>query len=50
MFLCGCNNSSWADEDSDEEEVEPADLVINDIFHVNTADVDIRHAFSPLIE
>ena len=52
MFLCGCNSYQPEEgEDSDyDEEVEPEDLVLDDIFHVDTADVDIYDAFNPVLD
>lgn len=51
MFLCGCNNYSEENEDSDyDDEAEPQDLVIDEIFHVDTADVDVYEAFNPVVD
>lgn len=53
MFLCGCNSyqpEQGEDSDYDEEEVEPEDLVLDEIFHTETADVDIYDAFNPVLD
>ena len=52
MFLCGCNSyqPEEGEESDSDEEVEPEDLVLDEIFHAETADVDIYHAFNPVLE